>query len=137
MSAEAFIDTNIWVYAHLQQAGEPRCEAALQLIQRPARYTVSAQVLGEYSQVMLRNRVGSAHIRANLQAMVARCEVRDVTSTTVARAWEIRESYGLAWWDSQLLASALEAGCDVFYSEDLQAGLLIEKRLRVVNPLQP
>jgi len=136
MSAEAFIDTNVWVYAHLEQAREPRCARALELVERPVRYTVSAQILGEYSSAMLRNGVSDTRIRANVAAMSARCDVRDVTGDIVLRAWEIRLRYKLSWWDSQLLASALDAGCEVLYSEDLQDGLLVETRLRVVNPFR-
>jgi predicted nucleic acid-binding protein len=31
-------------------------------------------------------------------------------------------------------AAALHAGCDTLYSEDMHHGLLLEGRLRVVNP---
>jgi predicted nucleic acid-binding protein len=33
-----------------------------------------------------------------------------------------------------IVAAALLAGCDVLYSEDMHDGLVIEERLRIVNP---
>jgi predicted nucleic acid-binding protein len=33
-----------------------------------------------------------------------------------------------------IIASALHAGCGVLWSEDMQDGMTIERRLRVVNP---
>ena len=39
-----------------------------------------------------------------------------------------------SFYDSALLASALLADCDTFYSEDLQNGLVIEGSLTIRNP---
>ena len=36
--------------------------------------------------------------------------------------------------DSLILASALEAGCQILYSEDLQDDQRIENQLMIVNP---
>ena len=33
-----------------------------------------------------------------------------------------------------MLSAALDAGCEAFYTEDLQDGQLIESRLRLINP---
>ncbi len=38
------------------------------------------------------------------------------------------------FFDSLILASALEAGCQILYSEDLQDGQRIENQLMIVNP---
>ena len=48
------------------------------------------------------------------------------------------ESYecvsALGFYDSALLASALLADCDTFFSEDMQNGLVIEDQLTICNP---
>jgi predicted nucleic acid-binding protein len=41
--------------------------------------------------------------------------------------------YSLSWYDSLILAAALEGGCKTLYSEDFQPGLRIGN-LTVVNP---
>jgi predicted nucleic acid-binding protein len=53
-----------------------------------------------------------------------------VIRTTLA----IRGRYGFSIWDSQIVAAALEAGCDTLYTEDLQDGQVIEG-VRIVDPL--
>ncbi len=51
------------------------------------------------------------------------------------RASEIREYHNFSFWDSLVLASALYAGAEILYSEDMQDGFVIEKT-RIVNPLE-
>jgi predicted nucleic acid-binding protein len=46
----------------------------------------------------------------------------------------IAAKYGYSVFDGLIAASALEAGCDTLYSEDLQDRQLIEGRLTVRNP---
>ncbi|MQA00826.1 MAG: PIN domain-containing protein [Dehalococcoidia bacterium] len=51
------------------------------------------------------------------------------------RGLEIRERYGYGFYDSLIVAAALEAGCDRLYSEDLQHGQRIEG-LTIENPFR-
>ena len=53
---------------------------------------------------------------------------------THAQALIIAERNGLAVFDSLMLAAALRAGCDVFWSEDMRRGREIDGTLRIVNP---
>lgn len=48
-------------------------------------------------------------------------------------ASELRESYSLSYW-GLIVASALEAGATVLYSEDMHHDLWINARLRIINP---
>lgn len=131
-----FVDTNVLIYAHLEEPGDPRHDRAARLLAGTTRFVISTQVLAEYSARLLRQKIRDADIFRNIEAFLARYEVRSVTPEIVAGAWGIRQRYGFSYWDSQIIASALEAGCEVLYSEDLQDGQRIEKRLSVVNPLK-
>jgi predicted nucleic acid-binding protein len=42
--------------------------------------------------------------------------------------------YSLSYWDSVIVASALETGAATLFSEDMQNGLLVNGELRIVNP---
>ena len=42
--------------------------------------------------------------------------------------------YGLSVYDAMMVAAALLAGCATLWSEDMQDGLPVEGRLRIVNP---
>jgi predicted nucleic acid-binding protein len=49
------------------------------------------------------------------------------------RALDLKERYRFAFYDSLIIAAALEANCTRLYSEDLQHGQRIE-RLTIINP---
>jgi len=53
---------------------------------------------------------------------------------TIHAALDIRERYCFSWYDSLIVAAALEAGCDTLYSEDMQDSQEINGCLRIVNP---
>jgi predicted nucleic acid-binding protein len=42
--------------------------------------------------------------------------------------------HNLSIYDSMIVAAALEADCDVLWSEDMQHGMIFAGRLRVANP---
>jgi predicted nucleic acid-binding protein len=46
----------------------------------------------------------------------------------------LKEKYHYSWWDSLVLASALENGCQIVYSEDMQHEQVIEDSLKIINP---
>jgi predicted nucleic acid-binding protein len=51
-------------------------------------------------------------------------------------ALRIAERYGYATFDALIVASALRANCDVLWSEDMQDGIVIDRRLRIANPFR-
>lgn len=57
-----------------------------------------------------------------------------VSVNTIEMALNLAERYQYSYFDSLILASALEAGCQILYSEDLQDGQRIENQLTIVNP---
>src|SRR5581483_2148136 len=48
------------------------------------------------------------------------CEVVPLSIETHDRGVEIAERYGFSLFDATIIASALQAGCAILYSEDLQ-----------------
>ena len=49
----------------------------------------------------------------------------------------LAESYTLSIYDGMIAAAAVVAGCDILYSEDMHHGLVIDGRVRIVNPFAP
>lgn len=131
-----FVDTNIFVYAKLRtpqtSAKYRRAVQLLETLSDPV--VVSVQVLNEFSSVLLKHKVDDATIWDAVQAIAANSKVTSLNWTTVERAWEIKRRYQLAYWDSLIVSSALEAMCTVLYSEDLQHRQVIEGVLHIVNP---
>ena len=130
----AFVDTNIWVYAHLEVRGDARHAKALALVQSGGEWVISPQVVAEYYNVMLRNGRADAWIEANLRAMFARTRLQPANAAMLTSALAMRARYRFSFWDCQIAAAALQAACTTLFTEDLQHGQVLEGRLRVINP---
>lgn len=133
MTARIFADTNLWIYAHLQKAADPRCHQVAALV-RTLPLIISNQVLNEYYSVMLKNQATDTFIQANIKTMLWHCDVFCLSLDTLATAFEVRERYRFLWWDSLIVASALETQCGFLYTEDMQHGQIIENSLHIINP---
>ena len=130
-----FLDTNVLVTAALQP--DPRSDAARALLR--AGGVVSVQVLNEFANVARRKlRRPWPEVRHALAAVYALCPApRPLTVATHEAALALAERTGYAVYDALILASALEAGCDIVCSEDLQDGQVIDGRLTIRNPFRP
>jgi predicted nucleic acid-binding protein len=128
---EDFFDTSVLLY--LLSADTDKADRVEQLL--AGRGTISVQVLNEFAAVALRRlRIPLGDVRELLATVRAVCSVEAVTVATHDRGLAIHERYRFSFYDSILVASALIAGAQVLYSEDLQDGQVIESQLRVVNP---
>jgi len=65
----------------------------------------------------------------------SRCRVLETGLAVHQAASRIRTAHQFSYWDSLIIASALEGGCTILYSEDMQHGQVIDGRLTVLNPL--
>ena len=52
------------------------------------------------------------------------------------RGRTVAERYGLGVYDAMIIAAALNEGCQILYSEDMQNGMVIEDQLRICNPFK-
>jgi predicted nucleic acid-binding protein len=134
--ASAFVDTNIWVYAHLKAPGDARHERALAPVQADVDQIISPQVVDEYYNVMLCNERTDDWIQANLRALFARTRLHPANAEMLSTALALRNRYGFSFWDCQIAAAALQARCTTLLTEDLQHGQVLDERLHVVNPLR-
>jgi predicted nucleic acid-binding protein len=62
--------------------------------------------------------------------------VHPLTVETHETGLRLAERYGLSTYDAMIAASALDAGCDTLWSEDMQHGMALEEGLRIVNPFR-
>lgn len=131
MSAEAFFDTNLVVYAFIQT--DSRSNAADRLL--AAGGTISIQVMNEFVNVARRKHALTwPQIETSLQALRRLCgDPRPLTLSTHEAGVRIAARYGYRIYDALIIASAAESGCRTLYSEDLANGQTIEG-VRIVNP---
>jgi predicted nucleic acid-binding protein len=112
-----FFDTNVLVYAFLDDPRQARARAAL----REGGF-ISVQVLNEFTSVSRRKHRrpwndiegAIAVIRAQFGSILA------LSANTHASALVLARDHGLNFYDALIVASAQEAGCDILLTEDLQ-----------------
>jgi len=118
----------------LQKEHDPRCQKAAELV-KTLPLIISNQVLNEYYSVMLKNKVNRCIYSGEYQSHalgIVMCFV-----LRLKRWWRLflcGKRYRFSWWDSLIVASALETQCDALYTEDLQHGQVIENTLQIINP---
>jgi len=131
-----FIDTNIWLYAFIETGDEQKRLTAKSTIQKPD-VIVSTQVINEICVNLLKQvSQPEEDIQKLISAFYEKYTVVDVDRAALLKASELRERYSLSYWDSLIVANALNAECGVLYSEDMQDGLQVEGRLMMVNPIK-
>jgi predicted nucleic acid-binding protein len=107
--ARCFVDSNIWLYAFIESQDKDKSARAKQVIQ-DHDVVVSTQIINEVCVNMLK------------KAKLPETE-------------ELRERHQFSFWDSLIVACALAEGATILYSEDMDTSLVVEKTLKIVNPL--
>jgi len=126
-----FLDSNIVLY--LASEDLAKADRAQELVAEGG--TISVQVLDEIANVSRRKMgLSWAETRSFLLMIRGLLEVEPITIEIHDVGISLAERYQLSVYDSMIVSAALSAECDTLLSEDLQDGLLINGRLRVLNP---
>jgi predicted nucleic acid-binding protein len=130
---KVFLDTNLLIYAHTN-LDTPK-QHKIQSIISTEQTIISTQVFKEAANVLFKKfNFAWQDIQQVLLEMEQNNEVYTNTTTTIQSSCQIANRYGFSFYDSLIIASALEVGCSVLYSEDLQHGQVFDKELTVKNP---
>jgi predicted nucleic acid-binding protein len=128
--SKPFLDSNIVLYLLSGDAG--KADRAQGLLEAGA--TISVQVLNEVTSVCLRKlKMPWQEIDTLLLAVKAACEVLPLTLASHERAVEIAKQFKLAFYDANIVASAIASGTSVLMSEDMHSGMVIDG-LVIQNP---
>jgi len=143
MKDNVFIDTNIWIYGLSEsklKSDIVKREISLTLfeglITNKTNIYISIQVLNECHW----NFVKKFNIKDPIVVELLRKNVIEISKVasigliTYNLSNHIRTKYNLSFWDSLIVASALENNCTALYTEDMQDGQVIEGKLKIVNP---
>jgi predicted nucleic acid-binding protein len=91
--------------------------------------------LNEFANVARRkHRLTTAEILDAEKQFSALFEIVPISVAIHDKALAIAERYRFRFYDSLIVAGALEHECNVLYSEDLQHGQRVDRRLKIVNP---
>jgi predicted nucleic acid-binding protein len=126
-----FFDTNVLLY--LLSADNSKANRVEEIMATGG--VISVQVLNEFASVAARKlKMSYAEIRDALHIVRAICAIETLTVATHDLGLNIAERWGYSLYDSMIVSAALQAGCDILYSEDMQHGQKIENQLLIINP---
>ncbi len=130
----SFFDSNVILYvASSDTAKSSRAEQLL----GAERGWISVQVLNESANVLRRKHgMPWLSMRAFLLELRQGLDVLPITIDLHEAGLRLAEKYSFAIYDSFIVAAALAADCDTLWSEDMRDGLLVDGRLRIVNPFR-
>lgn len=135
MSAKAFLDTNIIIYGYSQD--EPEKQHRARECTQVNQSWISTQVLNETVNTLKRKfSLDYRQIGAVIDELSKQHQLAVVSLDTIRKALDIAQRYQYSYFDSLIIASALEVGCDRLYSEDLQDGQTIDNTLTLINPFR-
>ena len=138
MSDRFFLDTNIFVYS-FDQSAPAKARRAAQLIREALttqKGVISYQVVQEFFNVALKRfskPMQAADAGQYLVAVFRPLLAVHSSQALYAEALFLHAQSGLSWYDSLIVSAAIQARCEILFSEDLQHGQRFGA-LQVRNP---
>lgn len=135
MSARSFFDTNILIYAD-DKSTPAKQKRALDLVaahRRGATGVVSTQVLQEYFVTVTRKLGVDARVARRKVELLAEFDVAAPDVVDILAAIDLHRLHGFSFWDSLILRCAIQSGCTVLLTEDLQKSREVDG-VSIVNP---
>ena len=140
MNAKVFLDTNLFIY-QLDTNDKRKSDIANKLIRSAVKDNnacISFQVVQECLNTMLRKAeicLSTSQSEIYLENILFPLLQVYPSLTLYRSAISIQSRYQYGFYDSLIIAAALEAGCMTLFSEDLQHGQVIEQ-LVIQNPFR-
>ncbi|MCL2074223.1 MAG: PIN domain-containing protein [Marinilabiliaceae bacterium] len=132
MIIETFaLDTNILI--HLEGNDVSKRKIAETLLSCDP--IIPAQVVMEFINVTRRLRkIPKNQLIDEAVALFRHCWIAPIVQSTLDLAKNLIDKYDFQIFDSIVVASSVEAGCNILYSEDMKHNLLVMKQLKIINP---
>jgi len=134
MLDRVFLDTNVIIYLYSADEDDKR-DISYKYV-NSVNCVTSIQVMNEASNVWFRKyRLDKAKVSKYLDEIESVCDdVTLVRRETINLAMDIKERYEYSFYDSLMLASAIEADCTMILTEDMQDGQIVNGTLKINNP---
>ncbi|HEY9864067.1 MAG TPA: PIN domain-containing protein [Candidatus Obscuribacterales bacterium] len=135
MKDKVLLDTNLWVYLYSQNSQNKSVKVRELVNNNFTSIIISTQILGEFYNVMIKKKLKPKdEAKQIILEMVTNFTIVEIDVLKVITALDINSKYGYTYWDSLVLATALQQNCNILYSEDMQANQLIEQKTIIINP---
>ena len=135
MNDKIFLDTNILIYAHSKTEPDKK-QIVDTIIEQHEYIVISTQVLNEFIHVMHKKKgVPFEKLIAVITELAINFTVAYIAVETIEQALKIAEQYRYSYFDSLMLAAALEHNCTIIYSENMHHTHILNK-LTIRNPFK-
>ena len=135
MPDKCFFDTNIIVYSLLTNIDEKKNSLSKELILNQSHNSViSNQVINETINVLIKYNISNDKIKEISEIIFNSFDVFTINYSTIKIALDLRDKLNYSYYDLLILSTALETGCNILYSNDLQHDQIIGSKLRIINP---
>ncbi len=133
MKDKVFIDSNMLIYGSFGNF-EKKQKAKEILTNANEERVISIQVLKEFTNVCLKKKLHNSdkELIENILQFKNNLFVADITYETIIEAIQLKAKTGYSFYDSLLIATALEQGCKTLYSEDLHKGQMIKGKRHAI-----
>lgn len=131
---KVFFDSNIFVYSIDEHDAQKREIAKNLLIKHKDCAVISTQNLQEFYNASTKKLgIDKSKMKKTLEKLSKAFTVQQITPSIIFKAIDIQIKNTLSFYDSLILSTASKNGCVVCYSEDMNAGQVIEG-VKVINP---
>jgi predicted nucleic acid-binding protein len=136
MVAKIFIDTNLLVYSMDNNESQKRekCRETLRKVRDHYRGVLSTQVMQEFFVAATKKLGADALQVKNILRQFENFEVVTISPGLIYEAIDCSILNQLSFRDSLIVVAAESAKCNEIWTEDLNAGQIING-IRIVNPL--
>ncbi len=133
MKDKIFIDTNILLYAYSTEKNKQ--EIAQNIINTNNNIYISKQVVNETINILIKKfKLNIKDIINVVKELEKEFIILDFDIQTQLNALKLKQNYNLQFYDALIVSTALKNSCTILYSEDMQDKLVIEKKLKIINP---
>ena len=134
MNDRVFLDTNIIIYLYSEDEDKKR-DVSRKYLNNACSVT-SVQAMNEASNVWIKkHNLDKTEIIKYLNEIEFICdEIMLVRRNTIDQALDIKTRFGYSFYDSLMLASAIEANCNIILTEDMKNRQIINGTLKIINP---
>jgi predicted nucleic acid-binding protein len=131
--SSVLVDTNILIYSYSTTEIEKR-KASLGILSGLG-VVLNTQVINEFIWVMQRKySIDLKYLHQVVKNLFVSYTIGIIDRDVIDKALVITGKYGYSYWDSLILSYAIVHECSIVYTEDMQHGQIIEKKIKIINP---
>jgi len=132
-----FLDSNILVYA-FDKSNIKKHNISKAIINNGGFY-ISVQVVNEFINVVtskIETTISYEKVLSIVDLFPTFLTIRSLSFENSISAIKLKNKYKYSYFDSLIIASALDNDCEILYSEDMQHNQIIEDKLKIINPFK-